>query len=123
MLEQQKNVFFLHTPDSQDTALPLVFDSPHSGTWYPDGIDLAASREAIQSSCDMFVDELWSGAVRAGGSLLAAQFHRAYIDANRSEADIDLELLEAPWPHEVRPSAACVRGMGLIRRLALPDVP
>lgn len=55
--------------------------------------------------------------------MLAARFHRSFIDANRARDDIDAGLLDGPWPEPLSPGAACLRGMGLIRRLALPDVP
>jgi N-formylglutamate deformylase len=104
-------------------ALPLVFDSPHSGTLIPPDIRTVASEAALQSGWDAWVDELWAGAPAQGGALLAATFHRMYIDANRARDDIDPELLGEPWPGELRPSEYSRRGMGLVRRLALPGQP
>jgi N-formylglutamate deformylase len=37
--------------------------------------------------------------------------------------DIDVDLLDAPWPEPVVSTDYTKRGMGLIRRLALPGVP
>jgi N-formylglutamate deformylase len=104
-------------------ALPIVFDSPHSGVIYPTGSDIVAHGKALKTTWDAYVDELWSSAPLAGASLLCARFPRAYVDANRSLLDIDQELLSKPWPGPVSPSDACKRGMGLIRRYALPGVP
>lgn len=104
-------------------AAPLVFDSPHSGTLLPPDTDTIASAAALQSGWDAWVDELWAGAPRRGCVLLAANFHRMYIDVNRARDDIDPELLSGPWPGGAQMSDACRRGMGLVRRLALPHEP
>lgn len=80
-------------------------------------------REAILTTWDAFVDELWGDAPDEGATLIAATFPRAYVDVNRAEDDIDPELLATPWPAPLRPTAYSARGMGLIRRNALPNVP
>jgi N-formylglutamate deformylase len=91
-------------------------------TW-PADFAPAAPREAILTTWDAFVDELWSGAPAAGATLIAAHFPRAYIDANRAEDDIDPELLAELWPRPLAPTDYTKRGLGLIRRNALPGVP
>ena len=103
---------------------PLVFDSPHSWRdWPAEGTPLAAPLQALDTSCDVWVDALWATAVRGRAPVLAARFHRTFIDANRARDDIDVELLDGSWPGVARPSGACRRGMGLIRRLVLPGLP
>lgn len=113
--------FALRTPSAE--ALPLVVDSPHSGMVWPPGWAPVAPRAAILTTWDAFVDELWSDAPAAGASLLTASFPRAFIDANRAESDIDPQLLGGAWPAPLAPTAYSERGMGLIRRDALPGVP
>lgn len=105
------------------TAVPLVVESPHSGLELPDDFGAAAPLNAIRTTWDAFVDELWSDAPDAGATLLRATFPRAYIDVNRAEDDIDETLLAEPWPMPLTPTDYTKRGMGLIRRNALPDVP
>jgi N-formylglutamate deformylase len=100
-----------------------VVDSPHSGMDWPEDFHPAAPAEAILTTWDAFVDELWTGAREAGATLLAARFPRAYLDVNRAADDIDLELVDDGWPAPVNPSDYTRRGMGLIRRHALPGVP
>jgi N-formylglutamate deformylase len=90
---------------------------------WPADFDPAASREAVHTTWDAFVDDLWGAAPAAGATLLSATFPRAYIDANRAADDIDPEILATPWPTPLAPTAYTQRGMGLIRRNALPDVP
>lgn len=110
--------------DSRFATVPLVFDSPHSWRHWPaEGTPSAASEAAVTTSWDAYVDELWGEAVAGAAPLLAARFHRAYIDANRARDDIDAAMLASPWPEPVAPGALTRRGMGLIRRYALPGVP
>jgi N-formylglutamate deformylase len=102
---------------------PLVVDSPHSGMTWPAGWSPAAPRDAILTTWDAFVDELWADVPTAGGALLVATAPRAFIDVNRAVTDVDPDLLDAPWPTPLTPTDYTARGMGLIRRFALPDVP
>jgi len=104
-------------------ALPLVFDSPHSGAIYPQDFDYACEFSALEKAEDKFVDELFAAAPDEGASLLCAEFPRSYIDVNRCERDIDVDLLEDIWPEELNPTARSHAGIGLIRRLVKPGVP
>lgn len=104
-------------------VMPIVVESPHSGMDFPADFRPAAPFSAIQTTWDAFVEELWSDAPDAGATLLAATFPRAYVDVNRAEDDIDETLLGEPWPVALTPTDYTKRGMGLIRRNALPDVP
>lgn len=106
-----------------EPAVPLVLSSPHSGFTWPSDFSPSASREAILSTWDAWVDELWADAPTHGATLLAATFPRAYVDVNRAEDDLDPVLLAEPWPTPLAPTPYSQRGMGLIRRLALPDAP
>jgi len=115
--------FRVRVPLAHSVAAPVLLDSPHSGFDWPADFQPAAPRAAILTSCDAFVDELWSDAPAAGATLLAATFPRAYIDTNRAETDLDPALLDAPWPGPLAPTDYSRRGMGLIRRLALPGIP
>jgi N-formylglutamate deformylase len=117
-----KPSFLFHQSVDQATA-PVLLDSPHSGFDWPLDFQPAAPRAAILTSCDLFVDELWSDAPASGASLLAAMFPRAYIDPNRAETDIDPQMIDGPWPDSILPEDYSRRGMGLIRRFALPGIP
>ncbi len=123
MIKSINQVYSVIRPSIAETILPIVVDSPHSGTLYPFNSGIAAPVAALNSTWDAFVDELWAAAPGLGAPLLAARFPRAYIDPNRAPDDIDQSMLEQPWPEPLAPSEACLRGMGLIRRDALPDVP
>jgi len=117
-----QEAFILTIPDDAK-LIPLVFDSPHSSRHCPPDMRAVAPEAALMSGWDAYVDELWSGAVQHGATLLAARVHRSYIDFNRSRSDIDPELLDQPWPEPIKVSEKSKAGMGLIRRYALPAVP
>lgn len=90
--------------------------------WPPD-FRPAASVDAIRTTWDADVDALWGAAPSVGATLIHASFPRAYIDVNRAEDDLDPAVLDAPWPTPVAPTDYSRRGMGLVRRLALPGIP
>ena len=93
--------FTLHRPLA--TPVPLVCDSPHSGTDYPADYDHAVPRALLRRGEDTHVDALWAAVPSVGGSLLAAHFPRTYIDCNRTEDDLDADLLDGPWPQPLNP--------------------
>jgi len=102
---------------------PVVVDSPHSGFGFPEDFQPAAPLEALRTTWDAHVDTLWSGAPEAGAALLAATFPRCYIDVNRADDDLDPALIAGAWDGALAPTDYSRRGMGLIRRDALPGVP
>ncbi|MBI3452605.1 MAG: N-formylglutamate amidohydrolase [Rhodospirillales bacterium] len=109
--------------DPTTTPVPLVFDSPHSGTDYPPDFGFVAPLQTLRSAEDTHVDRLFAAAPDNGATLLAALFPRSYIDVNRDLRDIDPELLDAAWPGTAKPGPKSKLGIGLIRRLAQPNVP
>jgi len=114
-------VFRRHDPHEE--ALPLVLDSPHSGKDYPSDFAHLPPRDVVRQAEDSYVDELYAAAPAMGATLVEALFPRAYIDPNRSLADIDTALLDAPWPGPVTPSRKTELGIGLVWRLAHGGVP
>ncbi len=73
----------------------LIFASPHSGCHYaPEFLSQTVlDRQAIRSSEDAFVDQLFAAAPRFGAPLLAAVAPRAYLDLNRSSEELDPALI------------------------------
>ena len=65
-----------------------MLDSPHSGESYPGDFDHLPPRNVVRQAEDTHVARLWSFAPAVGATLLEAEFPRAYIDPNRSLADI-----------------------------------
>lgn len=97
--------------------LPIVIDSPHSGTAYPADFGASLGAMALRQGEDTWVDQLYAGAPAAGATLVAARFPRVYIDPNRSLLDIDEELLDGSWPGPVARSRKTELGFGLVWRL------
>ena len=94
----------LRRRDPVVAPLPLVLDSPHSGSDYPADFKHLPPREVVRQAEDSYVDELYAMAPEVGATLVEALFPRSYIDPNRSLADIDPALLSAPWPGPLTPS-------------------
>jgi N-formylglutamate deformylase len=100
----------------------LVFDSPHSGRFYPPDWHTKTTGAPLRRGEDAYVDELLEDVVAHSVVLLLANYPRCYIDVNRELRDIDAELLAEPWPEPLEPSEKTRRGLGLIRRYVTPGV-
>jgi N-formylglutamate deformylase len=96
---------------------PIVFDSPHSGINYPADFAYSMPLQTLRRAEDTHVDQLYSFALEVGYPLLAANFPRSYIDANRSMQEIDPELFEGNWASNVDLSPKAKLGKGLIWRM------
>lgn len=108
------NILRIHGPG--EAALPLVLDSPHSGTCMPTDFGSALPDAALREGEDCFIDQLYLPAADLGIPLLAAQFPRTYLDPNRHAGDIDPDLLDAPWPGALVPSGKARIGKALVWR-------
>jgi N-formylglutamate amidohydrolase len=125
--------FRLHGPSVP--AVPLILDSPHSGTRFPSDFDAVVGELDLRDGEDCFVDQLYLPVTELGVPLLAAEVPRTYIDNNRHAGDIDLDLVEGGhWPNAYVPSGKAAIGKALIwrtlddgrpiygRRLAIDEV-
>jgi N-formylglutamate amidohydrolase len=110
------------TPPTAPIA-PLVYDSPHSGLTIPAEFKPAVSPDMVLKASDTHVDALFDAAPSVGAPYLVALFPRSFLDANRSERDVDMDMLDGPWPHAWRDNASAKRGMGLAWRYAWEDIP
>lgn len=113
------DAYTVHRP----TGAPLLlYDSPHSGRFYPPDFALGAPLADLRLGEDAYVDELLANAPAYGAAVLAANYPRCYIDVNRAETDIDSAILAEPWPGPIEPTEKARRGLGLIRRYVVPGV-
>jgi N-formylglutamate deformylase len=116
--DPESGPFRLDRPVRQ--SVPFLFASPHSGRNYPASL-LERSRldaTTLRRSEDAFVDELFAGTVGLGAPLLAAQFPRAFLDVNRSMAELDAGMFAAPLDVPVdTPSPRVAAGLGVIPRI------
>jgi N-formylglutamate deformylase len=76
---------------------PLVFDSPHSGTSYPADFGHACDFALLRQAEDTHVEKLYDFAPQLGIAWIEALFPRSYLDANRGEGDVDVDMLDGPW--------------------------
>ncbi|MBX9612693.1 MAG: N-formylglutamate amidohydrolase [Burkholderiales bacterium] len=106
---------------------PLVLDSPHSGTDYPEDFAPACPLPLLRSAEDTHVEKLYAFAPALGAAWVEAHFPRSYLDANRDTTEIDTTLLDAPWPDPVATDPAVLSkvrlGKGLIWRCTDDGVP
>lgn len=114
MSPQTQPLFTLHAPAAPQ--IPLVCDSPHSGTRYPADFQTVLPLSELRAAEDTHVEALWGAAPALGATLLEAHFPRSYLDLNRSLDDIDPALLDGPWPTPLSPGEKTRLGSGLIWR-------
>jgi N-formylglutamate deformylase len=105
----------LLVPSAGCKSIPVVLDSPHSGTSYPDDFHYQVDLAALRDAEDTHVDLLYADAPKIGAMLLCAEFPRSYVDCNRDPQDIDPVLFGLP--HEPDQLSSKVRlGKGVIWR-------
>jgi N-formylglutamate amidohydrolase len=99
---------------------PVIFTSAHSGRAYSadlmTGVRLCAL--SLRRSEDCFVDELFSAAPANGAALLAANFPRAFCDANREPWELDPAMFTERLPDWVNTTSSRVSaGLGTIAKV------
>lgn len=113
-MQPKMSPYILYEP--QSNVIPLVCDSPHSGTFYPSDFGYAIPHAQLRAGEDTHVDQLWAATPKVGATLLTANFPRTYIDPNRTLSDIDQLLLDEQWPEPLIPTEKTRLGFGLIWR-------
>jgi N-formylglutamate amidohydrolase len=108
----------IHLPVEQ--TVPFVFNSPHSGRFYPPEFLASTCLDAneIRRSEDLLVDRLFAPVVRLGAPLMSAVYPRAYIDVNREPYELDPKMFAGRLPSfaNVR-SLRVAGGLGTIPRV------
>ena len=98
-------------------VVPLVLDSPHSGTEYPDDFRPALPLEALRQAEDSYVDELYGDAPAHRRDADRGALPARYIDPNRSLLDIDARCSTRPGPGPRSAGRKTQLGIGLIWRV------
>ena len=83
----------LNVEGDEGQSIPLIIDSPHSGTEYPLDFNHQAELSKLRQAEDTHVNELYEYVSSIGGVFIEAKFPRSYIDPNRSETDFIFEDL------------------------------
>jgi N-formylglutamate amidohydrolase len=99
---------------------PVIFTSAHSGRAYSadlmTGVRLCPL--SLRRSEDCFVDELFNAAPANGAPLLAANFPRAFCDANREAWELDPAMFTERLPDWVNTTSTRVSaGLGTIAKV------
>lgn len=105
----------------QDPSVPLVLDSPHSGTYYPPEFQPIVGPMVYRRAEDMDVDVLFDAASGLGLPMLKALFGRIFVDVNRARDDIDPASIEGTPRAPCAPSAKAELGKGVVWMAAPPD--
>jgi N-formylglutamate amidohydrolase len=99
---------------------PIIFNSPHSGSVYPDEF-LTASRidlAALRRSEDSFMDELIADLSDRGFPTVRVNFPRSYVDVNREPYELDPRMFTGRLPSFANTRSMRVAGgLGTIPRV------
>ena len=100
--------------DPQATEVPLVFNSPHSGSHYPEDFRFCCpfERSAHRRGC-LCRRTLRVPRPQFGATLIGAIFPRSYLDPNRAADDLDTALIDGTWPWPLSPSHRTRAGLGV----------
>jgi len=117
--------------NSQILSIPgssaVILDSPHSGTAYPADFAYSCDLATLRRAEDTHVEKLYSFAPELGVAWIEALFPRSYLDANRDLTELDVTLLNEPWPEPVATDPKVLSkvrlGKGLIWRYTDDGVP
>jgi N-formylglutamate amidohydrolase len=99
---------------------PIIFNSPHSGSVYPEAF-LSASRidlPALRRSEDSFMDELIVSLSDRGFPTVRVNFPRSYVDVNREPFELDPRMFSGRLPSFANTRSMRVAGgLGTIPRV------
>ncbi len=101
---------------------PVILSVPHAGRYYPESLmrQTRLGEPELRALEDRYVDSLVEPLARQGFTVVIARVARACIDLNRSEREIDPEMVRPRPAHAAVEHSAKLRGgLGLVpRRLA-----
>jgi N-formylglutamate amidohydrolase len=99
---------------------PIIFNSPHSGSVYPDDF-LVASRidlPTLRRSEDSFMDELIGHLSDLGFPVVRVNFPRSYVDVNREPYELDPRMFTGRLPSFANTRSMRVAGgLGTVPRV------
>ncbi len=105
----------------------VVLDSPHSGVSYPEDFGHCVELAVLRTAEDTHVEKLYDFAPGLQVAWIEALFPRSYLDANRNVTEIDVSLLDEPWPDPMDTDPATLAkvklGKGLIWRCTDDGLP
>jgi N-formylglutamate deformylase len=113
--------FIIHKGQARDKTSPVVFDNPHSGRSLPDHFNYSCEHKKLMDFGDLHIEKLLADIPSLGIPVLESRIHRAVIDLNRHEFEIDPKKVRNGWSRPYKLSAYTRDGFGLIpSRLGMP---
>lgn len=95
-------------------ALPILVDSPHSGSHYPADFKFICDKTALERYEDRAVDQLLANFPALGATMLCSEVARSYVDLNRKVNDFDgKQIFPHEFPFQPDPDYA-LRGIGVV---------
>jgi N-formylglutamate deformylase len=113
MISIEPGVFLRFDPATGE--IPLLVDVSRSGREYPKEFRSPLPFTVLHDNVSMYVEDLYAAAPSLGATLLSCCFPNTFIDVNRSELDIDPDLIDGQWPVPLKPTAIGKRGLGLLK--------
>ncbi|SEV87426.1 N-formylglutamate deformylase [Aliiroseovarius sediminilitoris] len=107
--------YTLTLPKAHTTS--VVFASPHSGRDYPPAFmrNSALDEQALRSSEDAYVDQLYAAVPDHGAPFLMSNTPRAYVDLNRGPEELDPALINGLRRVDHNPRVSS--GLGVVPRV------
>lgn len=118
MTRAAPKIFDLKKPNV--ASVPLVVDSPHSGSLLPEDFHFICALSDIRQGEDSYIDRFAAPVTKSGGTMLRALVNRAYIDLNRAISDLHPDVCSETIPWPIHRTKRVTYGMGLIRHLVRP---
>lgn len=106
-----KGIFYRLDPTVP--PVPVIYDVSRSGRMYPVDYRSPLPFSVAHDNVSAYLEEFYSAAPELGATMLYALFPNTYIDSNRSELDIDPEVLDGEWPVPLQLTSTT--GLGLIK--------
>jgi N-formylglutamate amidohydrolase len=106
---------------AQPLAAPVLFASPHSGSFYPKDFqdNLQVPLIDLRRTEDAFIDEVFASCVAQGAHQLCANYGRSYVDLNRDARELDTNMFVDGTPLMTGMQSARVKaGLGSLPRVA-----
>ncbi len=108
----QKGIFYRLDPIVP--PVPVLFDVSRSGRTYPVDYRTNLPFSVAHDMVSAYLEEFYCAAPEFGATMLYCMVPNTYIDMNRSELDIDPELIDGEWP--VPLDLVSKTGLGLLKK-------
>ncbi|MGI6724632.1 MAG: N-formylglutamate amidohydrolase [Christensenellales bacterium] len=106
-----KGIFYRLDPTF--SPVPVVYDVSRSGRTYPVDYRSPIPFTVAHDNVSSYLEEFYCAAPEYGATMLYALFPNTYIDANRSELDIDPSIIDGEWPVPLQLTSTT--GLGLLK--------